>query len=128
MNHHSLSVGIDLVTISDIEALDKRTSGNFVKSTFSDTEKEDAKSAVDYYTFLSGRFAVKEAVYKALKPLLPDRNFDFRLISTKRMEDGHPKVELTKLVKDLLFEAGGEDIIVSISNEKDLCIAIAEVI
>lgn len=128
MEYHSRSVGIDLVTISEIEALDKRTNGNFVKSTFTDTEKEDAKSATDYYTFLSGRFAVKEAVFKSLAPLLPEKTFDFRLISTKRMEDGHPEVEKTETLKSLLLKAGACDILVSISNEKDLCIAIAEVI
>ena len=123
-----LGVGIDLVSISEIKDLDERTKGAFVKQTYSDIEKEDAKSAPNYYEFLAGRFAVKEAVYKAICGSFTDINFDFRKVETKRMSNGAPKfiqnVELLKILKTI----GATDVKISISNQGDLAIAIAELI
>lgn len=123
-----LGVGIDLVSISEIKDLDERTKGAFVKQTYSDAEKEDAKTASNYYEFLSGRFAVKEAVYKAICGSFKDINFDFRKVETKRMPNGAPKfiqnVELLKILKTI----GATDVKISISNQGDMAIAIAELI
>lgn len=123
-----LGVGIDLVSISEIRDLDERTKGAFVKRTYTSKELEDAASASDLYQFLAGRFAVKEAVYKAICSRFPDVDFDFRIVETIKCANGAPKFlpndELLKILNDI----GATDVLVSISNQDDSAIAIAELI
>ncbi len=123
-----LGVGIDLVSISEIKDLDERTKGAFVNQTYSDIEKEDAKSASNYYEFLAGRFAVKEAVYKAICGSFPDINFDFRKVETIRQSNGAPKFISNEQLLKILKTVGATDVKISISNQGDLAIAIAELI
>ena len=78
--------GIDLVSISEIEELDKRTRGAFVERTFSDMEKAEADHSPDRYSFLAGRFAVKEAAFKAVAHLTPKK----LLISGSLKRSGMP--------------------------------------
>ncbi len=121
-----LGVGIDLVSINEIQDLDERTKGAFVKRTYTSKELEDAASSSNYYEFLAGRFAVKEAVYKAICGSFPEINFDFRMVETIRQSNGAPKfvpnIELLKILNDI----GAKDVLISISNQGDFAIAIAE--
>ena len=123
-----LGVGIDLVSISEIRDLDERTKGAFIQRTFTERERQDAVGASNDYEFLAGRFAVKEAVFKAINGNFPDKDFDFRQVETIRMSNGAPKfnanIELLKLINDI----GAKDVLVSISNQGDFAIAIAELI
>lgn len=123
-----LGVGIDLVSISEIKDLDERTNGAFVKQTYSDIEKSDAKTASNYYEFLAGRFAVKEAVYKSICGSFPDINFDFRQVETIRQSNGAPKFISNEQLLKILKTIGATDVKISISNQGDLAIAIAELI
>ncbi len=125
-----LGIGIDLVSISEIKRLDESTKGAFVKHTYTQKELEDAEKvpAIKFHEFLAGRFAVKEAVYKAICGSFLEVNFDFREVETIKLDNGAPKfnpnVELLKILKDI----GASDIKISISNQDDYAIAIAEVI
>lgn len=123
-----LGIGIDMVLVSEIQELDERTKGAFVKQTFTGTEKEDAKSVQDPYPFYAGRFAVKEAVFKAVAHLTEEKTFDFRIVETKRLSDGRPKVIMDGSLGELMKQAGIEDILISVSNEADYAIAIAEAV
>jgi holo-[acyl-carrier protein] synthase len=122
-----LGVGIDLVSISEIRELDEKTNGAFVQRTFTDKEREDAVGASDYFEFLAGRFAVKEAVFKAINGSFPDKDFDFRQVETIRMPNGAPKFNANIKLLKILNDIGAKDIMVSISNQGDFAIAIAEV-
>lgn len=123
-----LGIGIDMVLVSEIQDLDQRTKGAFVKRTFTDIEKEDAKTAQDLYTFYAGRFAVKEAVFKAVAHLTEEKTFDFRIVETKRLLDGRPKVVTDGSFGEVMKRYGIEDILISVSNEADYAIAIAEAV
>ena len=123
-----LGVGIDLVSISEIHDLDERLNRNFVRQTFTDRELKDADSALDYYQFLAGRFAVKEAVYKAICGNYPEINFDFRNVETIRISNGAPRFNGNENVLKILSQIGASDIKISISNQGDLVTAIAELI
>ena len=125
---HVLGVGIDLVSISEIHDLDERTKGAFSKRTYTSKELEDAASSSDYYQFLAGRFAVKEAVYKAICGNFPDVDFDFRRVETIRQPNGAPQFKPTIELLKILNDIGAKDVLVSISNQSDFAIAIAEVI
>lgn len=122
-----LGVGIDLVTVSELRALDERTHGVMVRRTFTEAERRDAANAPDYWVFLAGRYAVKEAVFKALGHLTEEKAFDYRKVETRSAPDGSPHVTLTPELSRLLAQAGGNCILVSITNEGDYALALAQV-
>lgn len=121
-------VGIDLVYIEEIRELDERSRGAFSKKTFSEEELSDAGKSKDKYEFLAGRFAVKEAVFKALSGAEPELSFDFRRVVTMRLKSGAPRVKIEGELRELMEELGLRDILISISNEHGLAIAIAEAV
>ncbi len=124
-----LGVGIDLVSIKEIHDLDERLNGAFVCKTYTSRELEDAKGLADnYYQFLAGRFAVKEAVYKAICGSFSDIDFDFRQVETIKLKNGAPKFNANETLRGILEQIGASDIKISISNQGDYAIAIAEVI
>ena len=123
-----LGVGIDLVSISEIRDLDKRLEGVFVRKTYSSNELADADNATDYYQFLAGRFAVKEAVYKVVCGSFTDVNFDFRKVETIRLVNGAPKFVLNEYMDGILKQIGATDVKISISNQGDYAIAVANLI
>ncbi len=123
-----LGVGIDLVSIKEIKDLDRRICGAFVQRTFTSQELKDAEGSADYYQFLAGRFAVKEAVYKAICGNFPEVNFDFRQVETIRLSNGAPKFLASDELLKILNIIGAKDILISISNQGDMVVVVAEVI
>jgi phosphopantetheine--protein transferase-like protein len=121
-------IGIDLVNISTIREMIRRTDGVFVAHTFSEREREDAGAAPDEAAFYAGRFAVKEAVFKALAHLTAERTFDFRIVESQRMADGRPELIVNATMARLLEEAGADGVLISLSHEGDFAIAIAQTI
>lgn len=120
-----LGVGVDFVEIGEIKALDERTQGAFVQRTFTPREQAEAESSPDPWTYLAGRFAAKEAVFKALAPLTPGKTFDFRVVETLRMPDGSPQVTQEGELKGIMRSAMVEKLLVSISNEAGFALAFA---
>lgn len=120
-------IGIDCVCISQMQALDERLGGAFVRRTFTPKELELAEASQDYWAFLAGRFAVKEAVFKALSGKTPNP-FDFRRIETLRREDGCPVISVESIPKAALSAAGGSRILVTITGEGDYAIALVQVV
>lgn len=120
-------IGIDLVTISEIERLCKDTNEVFAERTFSELERAQAEEAANRYEFLAGRFAVKEAVFKAISSYDLNADFDFRIIETEKLENGAPRVVVNKKLAEVMSKAGVSQVLVSISNEGDFAIAIAQV-
>lgn len=127
-----LGIGTDIASISQIRELDLDTKGAFVSSTFSSRERQeaeaDAKITGDIYQYYGGRFAAKEAVFKALAPLLCDEKFDFRIIETLRRADGSPYIFINDSLKRVMERVGASDILISISKEADFALAFAAAI
>lgn len=120
-------IGIDCVCISQMKALDERLKGAFSTGTFTSAELAQARESADYWCFLAGRFAVKEAVFKALSCAAPNP-FDFRQVETLRREDGCPMVNLRSIPESVMKQAGAKGILVSITGEADYAIALAQVV
>lgn len=120
-------IGIDLVSIREIMELDQRTKGSFFERTFGQMEKQEAERASDKYEYLAGRFAVKEAVYKAICSQDTEINFDFRIVETIRQENGAPRVLITDELQAIMHAAHIDKILISITNQGDLALAIAEI-
>ncbi len=123
-----LGVGIDLVSIKEIHDLDERTNGAFVRRTYTEKELREADGVADYYQFLAGRFAVKEAVFKAICGNFPNIEFDFRRVETIKLKNGAPKFNANGEILKIMYSLGIQDIKISISNQDDYAIAIAEAI
>lgn len=120
-------IGIDCVCVSELRALDARLGGVFVQSAFTEKERQLAENATDYWLFLAGRFAVKEAVFKALSCKAPNP-FDYRKVETLRREDGCPYVNPKSIPEAVLQRAEVTDILVTITGEGDYAIALVEIL
>lgn len=116
-------IGVDMVDISEICALNHRTGGAFAQRTFTARELAQAEKTPDQWSFLAGRFAVKEAVFKALARYIVEKTFDFRHVETLRREDGSPYIALTSELTEIMSVAGIKEFLVSISNESGFVVA-----
>ena len=71
MNNMIFGVGVDILAVSRISILEK-TEDQFFISVFTDNERSEAASRFDPMAYYAGRFAAKEAVYRACAcPVMP---------------------------------------------------------
>ncbi|MBD3242116.1 MAG: holo-[acyl-carrier-protein] synthase [Chitinivibrionales bacterium] len=119
-----IGVGVDIVDIDRIERLLERYGETFSLKVF--TERETAycgrmaRPAVHY----AGRFAVKEAFYKALPPSCQAVAHWCSIETISDQEAGRPSVHVVdERLAAALSIAGVSDILVSISHERHMCIA-----
>lgn len=115
-------IGVDMVKIETVREL-MQVSDGFVKKSFTKREIELSKNAYSKEEYFSSRFAVKEAVFKAVARLTARKTFDFRKVETLNAEDGHPFVNMTGELKLLFEEVGIKNLYVSISTEDEYVIA-----
>ena len=95
----------------------------FVRRTFTEAERREAAAAPDFHEYLAGRFAVKEAVFKALAQLTPEKTFDFRLVETLKNEDGSPRITITPHLAAIMEKAGADRLLVSITTQEPFAMA-----
>ena len=117
-------IGIDSVDIEEMRGICGDFANAFVRRTFSKAEVAQALDRPDPASFLAGRFAAKEATFKALGHLTGDGGFDFRFIETLHDENGCPHITKSPKLEALLAEAGATEALVSITNESGLATAI----
>lgn len=142
-----IGIGVDMVCLSEFrglcenfghvpahatrnhgEELASETIGKtnaFVARAFSDAERAQALERGDSVEYLAGRFAVKEATFKALSRQMHENPFDLRAIESLDDEDGAPYVVASERIAPMLTEAGASEVLVSISNEGDYVVAFA---
>ena len=101
------------------------TANAFVGRTFSEAERAQALERADSAEFLAGRFAVKEAVFKALSPHAYGIPFELRMVESLDDKSGAPYVVLREDIKPALEAAGATEVHVSITNEGDYVVAFA---
>lgn len=118
-----VGIGVDMAEIAKLEDMDVRTNGAFVQRTFTEKEREEAEKSPDRWSYLAGRFAVKEAVFKALAPL--HKTFDFRIVETLREPDGSPRIQPGEALESIMYAASVERLLVSITNEGGFALAFA---
>ncbi|NOZ85107.1 MAG: holo-[acyl-carrier-protein] synthase [Deltaproteobacteria bacterium] len=115
-------IGIDLVSVDRIRKVMDRTDG-FVEKVFTGRERSYCESKADRAMYFAARFAVKEAVMKALGKGLGFVRFqDIEVESNGRQE---PKVILKGTALDRFEELGGRAVHISISHEKEYAAAVA---
>ena len=125
-----LGIGIDLSSVEDF-LLREGAPGfteTVISHTFTDAERAEAgalgnsERKAEYY---AGRFAAKEAVFKALSPLMAEDALDLRRIETFADDKGRPRVTITDELHSLLDIACATDIQVSITHDSGMAAAVA---
>lgn len=114
-------IGIDMVDLREFRGI---CEGAFKRRAFTAAELAQAEGRRDPVEYLAGRFACKEAVFKALAPLTRE-GFDLRAVETLDAATGQPEVTLEGRLAPVLAETGVSSVLVSITNEGDYVSAIA---
>lgn len=116
-------VGIDSVDVAEMGRLCADLAGPFVTRTFTEAERAQAAARRRPEECLAGKFAVKEATFKALARLTA-AGFDLRVVETLEDESGCPHVTCEGPLAGVLAEAGVTELLVSITNESGIATAI----
>ena len=118
-----LGLGIDNVTISSVDRFLQNP--DYAKDIFTDKEIALAEEAGDSTDFFAGRFAAKQAIKKALEPIVGRDLFNYLLVETTKRNDGSTVVTLKGDLKKAVEAAGVDEVRVTISTEGDLATAIS---
>lgn len=123
-----LSIGIDIVKIRRIsDLLSRRGLPRFAAKILSDEERHALSTRphpAALAAHLAGRWAAKEAAYKALRPLTgPDASLSFRELSIVESIGGVPHLHLMGNVLRLARARGVHTALVSIAHEEDMALA-----
>jgi phosphopantetheine--protein transferase-like protein len=115
-----LRSGIDTIEISRLDEINPEIRERFIQRVFTDKEKEQARNRSDV---LSGLFAAKEAVSKALGTGIGFVHW--RDIEIVHLASGQPIVVLHDNAKTVANQLGLKTWSVSISHDRDKAIAMA---
>ena len=117
--------GTDIIEIERIKKSIERNGDNFLNLIYTEEEiaycesKKNAK-----YSHYAGRFAAKEAIYKAVSTLLPERfGISWKDAQIINDENGNPKVEFLKIEFEQI-----KSIDISISHCKEYTVAIVTIL
>ncbi len=112
--------GVDIIEISRIKESIENIGDSFLNRVYTKREIDYCESrGKSKYEHYAARFAVKEAVFKAISEMVEDKySITWKDIETLNDEQGRPKVEIL-LVKNSKIE----NIDVSISHCKEYAIA-----
>jgi len=116
-------IGIDAVSISEIERYMETFGDTFIKRTFTEQEVVMSQLSAHPAEYLATRFAAKEAVFKAIAHFTKDKGFDLRIVETLNEADGYPAVQMKGKLLSLAEEAGVAAINITMTTEKDFAMA-----
>ncbi|MCL1926799.1 MAG: holo-ACP synthase [Syntrophorhabdaceae bacterium] len=121
---HIIGIGVDIVEISRIKSILKQHGEHFISRVFTENEKKYSMSAANSAERFAGRFAVKEAVIKALG-IGVNTGITWHDIETIRGASGKPSVRLRNQALRFLKQkgGGGNAIHVSIAHDGGKAIA-----
>ncbi len=115
-------IGVDIVDIARVEALLSRYGSRFLARVFTEAEAGYAMSSARPAERLAGRFAVKEAVMKALGTG-KSHGILWRDIETVRGRGGRPAVKLYGNAANLAKHKGNASVHVTIAHDGGKAIA-----
>jgi len=123
-------VGIDTVHVCKVARYMELFGPAFIEQTFTESEVSISQLSSEPAEYLSTRFAVKEAVFKAIAHFTKKKGFDFRIVEALNAPDGYPFVRINEKLQTLLDEASIDALHVSLTTEGDYvtAIVIAEVL
>jgi len=121
-NKTIIGIGIDLVKSDRVKNAVEKWDKRFLNRLFTPAEQDYAFSHKIPHLHFAGRFAVKEAVLKALGTGWTG-GIRWTEINVLNEPAGKPRVEVAGHVKKLMDERGVKEIQVSISHDTDYSIA-----
>lgn len=110
-----IGTGVDITEVSRLRRAADKWGDGFLKRVFTDLELSNARSRGSIYQHLAGRFAAKEAIFKALG----DAGLTWQDIQVLNASDGKPYCEF------LNGKAKGTSVHLSISHVKSYAVASA---
>ncbi|MDH4100401.1 MAG: holo-ACP synthase [Nitrospirota bacterium] len=119
-----LGVGIDTVSLERFRAAVGRWQDRFTERLFTPEEIEALAGRADPVPSFAARFALKEAVLKALGTGLRD-GIAWHDIITGKNDLGKPEVVLTGRAREVMEALGGRRFMVSISHDVHSAVAVA---
>lgn len=125
-----ITTGIDIIEVERIKKAIEDLGDNFLNRIYTSAEIEYCnKSDAMKYQHYAARFAVKEAVYKAISNYVLDRDDGlWTSIEVINYESGKPGINVERLNKNITKTANDlniKDIDISISHIKEYAIASA---
>jgi holo-[acyl-carrier protein] synthase len=108
-----IGTGVDIIEVRRIRQAIEKWGKGFLQRVFTDEEIESAQSRESLYQHLAGRFAAKEAVFKALG----DMRLSWRDIQILNDDGGRPYCTI------LNGRGKNVDVYVSISHVKNYAVA-----
>lgn len=115
-------IGIDAVEIKRFQKAVEDYGDNFLKKIFTSKEMEYAKTKKAFYMHMSGKFAAKEAVKKALPDGI-EIGLKWSDIEILNSEDGKPFAVLHGNAKRLMEKFNLSRVFVSISHTETIATA-----
>ncbi|MCR5137538.1 MAG: holo-ACP synthase [Oscillospiraceae bacterium] len=131
-------IGIDHCSISRIQRILDRggVDAAFFRKTFTEAERAEGAKRHDTAAFYAARFAVKEAVFKAITAPGPEQSErdtstadilssgpDLRQIESLHMETGRPYVSMNEAIRPWLEAYGITALHLSVTTEEDTAAA-----
>ena len=125
-----ITTGIDIIEVERIKKAIEDLGDSFLNRIFTEKEIEYCnKSDAIKYQHFAARFAVKEAVFKALSNYIKEREDGlWTSIEVTNLRSGKPVVNVEKLTEKISLTADNitlKDIDISISHLKDYAVASA---
>ncbi len=114
-------IGIDIVELSRFKRTLDAWGEQFLDKIFTPNEMKYSKSRSNSVQHLAARFAVKEAVLKALSKGLTG-GFNWKDVEVKNDESGKPNVILHGHLKEVI---PNRNIFISISHSENVVVAVA---
>ena len=128
-----VKTGIDIIEVNRIKEAIENLGDIFLKKIFTDEEINYCnKSKIMKYQHFAARFAVKEAVFKAISEYISGREDTlWKDIEVINLDSGKPCINVEKLIKNFNKTANNisiKDIDISISHIKEFAVASAIVV
>jgi len=117
-----VGIGLDLVKIDRIRTIAERWQARFLDRLYTEAERRYCLARPTPYASFAGRFAVKEAVLKALGTGWAD-GISWQDIQVLNDRAGRPRATVSGRVKALMKRAGVTGIHVSLSHDTDYAVA-----
>ncbi|MCL5965818.1 MAG: holo-ACP synthase [Deltaproteobacteria bacterium] len=117
-----VGIGVDIVDVRRVDALLARHRERFLKRVFTEAEAEYAGRSVRAAERLAGRFAVKEALLKALGTG-KSRGILWRDVETVPGPLGRPETRLYGNALKYMERLGGERVHVSVTHDGGKAVA-----
>jgi holo-[acyl-carrier protein] synthase len=110
-----LGTGVDITEVKRLRQAIEKWGEAFLNRVFTEDELENAKTRGSLYQHLAGRFAAKEAVFKALG----DADLNWKDVQILNDKEGRPYCKI------LNTKGKGRDVHISISHVKNYATALA---